>query len=309
MIVRAEIGGHAAVGCDADLRRFVEAVASTHHASEAGRRHARGLDVAGQAYPPQFLRVRLPLRKSGVIGNLEGAMQKAREIAAVVGRPDGRLVGHRLLRDQVAATDFGAVDAELACRFVHKPLEHVARLGTSGPAVRIRGHGIRKHACHLHVNGGCAVHAGEQRAIDRARDGGAKGRDISANIRARVDSQGEKAPVAIQGEGGARAMVPALRVRQKGFAPRGHPAHRPAQAARRPGDDALLRIMLAFVSEPAAHIRRYHAQFGLLQPELGADAPGAGGEASASRSTASAPPAREQRPCRDSRSPLRTGGY
>ena len=72
--------------------------------------------------------------------------------------------------------------------------------------------------------------------------------------------------LAIQREGSARAVVPALRVRQKRFAPRRHPAHRPAQAARRPDDDGLLRIVLALVSEPAAHVGRYHAKLGLLRP-------------------------------------------
>ena len=85
----------------------------------------------------------LPFRKSGVVRQPPAHARKILgKVAAVVGRPDRRLVRHRLLRNQVAAADLGAIDAELARRLVGKALEHVAGFRTARAAV-----GVGRHAC------------------------------------------------------------------------------------------------------------------------------------------------------------------
>ena len=221
--------------------------------------------------PRSFFELPFLSRKSGVVPCCQRALQDSREIAAVVGRPDRRLVGHRLPRNQIATPDLGAIDAELARGFVGKALQHITGLRTSRAAVGIGRHRIRIGAGDLHIDGGRAVYPGEQRAIDRPWNRRAEGRDVGADVGPRVDAQREEMPVTIQRERGARAMVPALRVGEKGLAPPGHPAHRPAQAPRRPRDDGFLRVVLALVAEAAAHVRRHDAKLDLADAELGAE--------------------------------------
>src|SRR5260221_13039328 len=63
-------------------------------------------------------------------------------------------------------------------------------------------------------------------------------------------------------------MVTALRVGRERLLARRDPPHGTAQPARRPYDDRLLRIVLALVAEPAAHIPRYDAQAAFVDTEL-----------------------------------------
>jgi hypothetical protein len=80
--------------------------------------------------------------------------------------------------------------------------------------------------------------------------------------------QCQEMPLAVERKLGMGEMVACLVVGDKALRPRGGPAHRTAQAARRPGDQPLLGVDLAFVAEAAAHIGRDHAQLALGDAEL-----------------------------------------
>src|SRR5207253_1641060 len=115
--------------------------------------------------------------------------------------------------NQVAAADLGAIDLEFARRLVGEPLEHIAGLGASRAAISIGWHGVAEDAGHFNVYIWCAIHPGEQRAVDRSGNCGAKARHIRTEVGAGVDVQREKAALAVQSQLSARDMVPALRVR------------------------------------------------------------------------------------------------
>src|SRR5688572_15140892 len=56
---------------------------------------------------------------------LEGFLEFARRVAAVVGRAEGRLVRERLLRNEVDAAQLESVDLELARRLVDQALDEI----------------------------------------------------------------------------------------------------------------------------------------------------------------------------------------
>src|SRR5439155_914197 len=149
MVMGPEVGGDAAVGCDAHLRNLVEAVARAHHAGEARRRDAGGFDVSSETDTPQlsFLLRNIPsLLKRLVPAHSQGSVKNLGKVSAVVGRAYWRLVRHRFARDQIAAADFGAVEPELERRLVREALEHVAGLGPPGAPL----HGLAQTARSPH---------------------------------------------------------------------------------------------------------------------------------------------------------------
>ena len=68
------------------------------------------------------------------------------ELADVVGLAHRVLVRHLLGPDEVAPAQRDAVDAGLARRLVHQPLDDVDRLGPAGAAVGAGGRGVGEHA-------------------------------------------------------------------------------------------------------------------------------------------------------------------
>src|SRR5256886_12584915 len=88
---------------------------------------ARGLDehrAADAAQSPPFQGSLAPLFKGVPFGAKQRLLELAGRVAAVVGR-GRRLVGERLLRNQVAPAQFDAVDAALPRRLVDQPLHQV----------------------------------------------------------------------------------------------------------------------------------------------------------------------------------------
>src|SRR5262249_39631776 len=119
VIVGSEHGAHRAIGLDADGCGFIEAYARAERACKARPRNAGGLDVAGHAdapQPPAPRRLRAALVESVIVGERKRAREDSWKIAAVIGRANRRLVGHRARRDEIAAADLRAVDAKFLCR-------------------------------------------------------------------------------------------------------------------------------------------------------------------------------------------------
>ena len=154
MAVGAEHGLNAAVGPHADQGGFEESSPRSERAGKPRRRNPRGLDIARNPDPAQAAgRALAPARgKAAVIGKLEGARENAREVTAVVGRPDRRLVGHCRGRDEITTADLGPVEPELARRPIGEPLQHVAGLGPPGAAIGIGRQRVGEDAAaHFHA--------------------------------------------------------------------------------------------------------------------------------------------------------------
>ena len=100
---------------------------------------------------------------------------------------------------------------------------------------------------------------------------GAESRNVGAKIGDSIDAQSKKMPVAIERQLRASLVIASLIVGDEAFAARANPFHRPSQSSRCPGDDSLLWIMLALVTEAAAHVRRNQPYRGLWQVKLLAD--------------------------------------
>jgi hypothetical protein len=93
--------------------------------------------VADAAAAQQTARPALGLacRKSVPIGVPYGSVEHSGKLAAVIGRPVGRLVRHHLGRDVVLAAQFDPVDAHLGSGRVNQPFHVVIALGPAGAAI------------------------------------------------------------------------------------------------------------------------------------------------------------------------------
>src|SRR5258706_16413190 len=103
MVVRAQEHRDAPVGRNTNLRHLVEADTGAHRGGQPGGRDARRLDVAGNADATQLSRILLfSFFKTGIVGDLQRALEYPWKVAAVVGRSDRRLVGHGRRWDEIA---------------------------------------------------------------------------------------------------------------------------------------------------------------------------------------------------------------
>jgi hypothetical protein len=165
------------------------------------------------------------------------AREQPGEIAGVISWTDRRLVRHRARRDQVAATDLGAVEAELVGRTVGETFQHIAGLRPAGAAVGIGWDRVGEHADALDADRRRAIDAGQQRAVDRAWNSRAERRDVRAEIGKRVDAQRQKMTVRVECELCLGGMVAALVVGDEALGSGRNPTHRALQSARCEGHD------------------------------------------------------------------------
>ena len=168
-----------AKGIDHELRqRRADALAhrvhSGHHVDKAV-----GFDGDGDAF---FQRIAArPLQKGGdtqathlAFGfGLRGACLKTAPVsqrqhlvhhmfktATVVDLAHRVGVGHLLGLDEVAPTQLDAVNAGLACSFIHQAFDIVDRLGAARTTVRASGRGVGQHRLEVVVNHPDVIHAG-----------------------------------------------------------------------------------------------------------------------------------------------------
>src|ERR1700730_5507726 len=79
--------------------------------------------------------------------------------AAVIDHPERICVRHLLLRHEIAAAQFDAIETELARGDIDQPLHHEHHFGPPGAAVGSRRRGVAHHAAGTEVRGRYAIDA------------------------------------------------------------------------------------------------------------------------------------------------------
>ena len=193
-----------------------------------------------------------------MVGQLEHAIEKPREVTRVIGRPHGSGVGHLLGGDEIAPTQGHAIESERGGRLFHQPLEHVAGLGTPGAAIGVGGYGMGKERTHLDIDLGNAIRAREHPGIDRRGNRSTDGRDPGTQRSEGANPHREEGAVRSKRQFSVRAVIACLVVAHECLATGRYPAQGPPETARGPGEYGLLGVMLALGTEAAANIGSNH---------------------------------------------------
>ena len=212
----------------------------------------------------------------------EQLVERGVVVAAVDRQARGE--GGRELGDEVPAPQLDPVDPELLREQVHRPLEHVGRLGPAGAAIgigrgRVREHARERDAVVRDRVRACVDPRTEQR--DAGRDelevGPHRGRHVRpdrgdlAVLRRGELERGDEVPAVNRGEGVLRALL--------------DPLHRRAEPARERDGQELLRVDVELRAEAAADVGCDHAQLRLGHAERrrGEQRAGCAGSASPTR--------------------------
>ena len=88
----------------------------------------------------------LLLAHAGVVDQGQRLVERRLVVAAVVGEGGGRVGVRELVGlDEVASADLGRIDADLAGQRLHRALERIGRLGSTGAAVGVGRRLVREH--------------------------------------------------------------------------------------------------------------------------------------------------------------------
>ncbi len=266
--VRAGEYRHRAGRVDAHLARFKKSGARAEAARDIRRRDAAGLDIARVAEAPELAAAQgllAPVLEARDIGELQHRTQRRLVVAGVVAQRHRRLV--RKLGDEVAPPQLDRIELDLARRRFNEPLDHVGGFGAAGAAIGIDRHRVGEHRRHLAVDRRRLVLAGEQRGVEDRRDARGERGEVRAQVRRGAHAHRQELAVLVQRELGGGDMVAAVRIGDEGLRAVGVPLHRPAELARGPGDDHVLRVEVDLGAKAAAHIRGDHSHLALRQAE------------------------------------------
>ena len=171
--------------------------------------------------------------------------------AAIVDHAERISVGQLLLRHEVAAAQFDAIEPELPRSDVDQALHDEHHLGPTRTAIGPRRRGIAHHTAGAEMRGRYSIDARHNldallnhRVIASAR----------AEIADVVATHREEMALGVEREFRVNREVAALEVAEQGFAAIGGPFHRAAEFARGPGHQHLLGEDLAPRSEVAADV-------------------------------------------------------
>ena len=195
-----------------------------------------------------------------IIGQLQRCIQRRLVIAGVVLESDGRLIGKRLRRNEVAPPDLHWTHSQLPGRLAHQALHDVRRLRPPGAPIGVDGDRVREHTLDLAVNSRSGVRTRQERAVEPGGNGGRERRQVGTEVGLRIHPQAEELAVGIEGEPRVGNVVATVSITHERLAALGRPFHRPPELARRPGDDHLLGIVKDLGPEPTTHIGRHLAQ-------------------------------------------------
>ena len=190
-----------------------------------------------------------------VVAELERLRERALVIAAVVDEP-----GHRRVRElrrlhHVATTDLGRVDADLGGERIHRPLDRVRRLGTTGAAIRVGGRHSREDRR--------AAERVVRHVVDARIEEGAEQRDarrdelqVRAHVADDVDAHRGDLAVRVRREVDLLDLAAALDRRLRALGALLDPTHWKAVLAGECHGEQLLGVDVQLRAEPAADGRR-----------------------------------------------------
>ena len=133
------------------------------------------------------------------------------EVAGIVDLSGRGLVGHRLRRNEILAPDRIRRHAELTCRRIDQPFDHIRRFGTPGAAIGIHRHGVGEYGADATMEGLDIVEPGQHPGA-AMRNVGPEGREIGAHVAHQVDVHAQEFAVLGQRHLRGRDVVAALRV-------------------------------------------------------------------------------------------------
>ena len=233
---------------------------------------ARGdLDRVGEpdaAQPAARPRLGAPRRKPVPVGEAKRPVHRLLVVAAVIGEPERRPVGHGGGRNQVAPAQRHRVETVLARGEVDQPLHRQHRLGPAGAAIRRGGRGVRHHRPGADMGGGKVVDG--RRQLGRLGDRH-EGHRVAADIGEQRRTKREEIALRVERQRGVYREVAALVVGEEGLAPARIPFDGAAEPPGRPQGDGVLGIGPVPGAVIAADIARDDAHPALLHPEHGGD--------------------------------------
>ena len=150
------------------------------------------------------------------------------EPLTAVSEPGRVVVREGVRRQEVAAPDLGRVDAQLVGEEVHRPLDHVGRLGPARAAIRVHERGVGVDARDLGVDVGDLVRAGEDAPVEGGRDAGSDRRQAPAEVGEGLDPQALDLAVAVRRRLDVGDVVAAVDRAAVALAPALDPFHREA---------------------------------------------------------------------------------
>ena len=201
-----------------------------------------------------------------VAGQLEGLAERPLVVTAVEDQPRRRRVGEGLTRDEVAPTDLGRVDADLASERVDGALDGVGGLGPARAAVGVGWRLRREHAgaderVRRHVVG-AVVEEGTQQG-----DAGSHELEVRPHVGKQPNPHGADLPVGVGSQLDVLDLPPALDRRLGVLGPVLVPPHRPLEPAGQSGTEELLGVDVQLGAEPSADRGGDHPQLGLGHAE------------------------------------------
>ena len=243
--------------------------------AELALRDAVGdLDVDGDPDPQQRVgavgaALLLLAAQFRVAGLLERALQRAPIVADVVGRAHGGLDGEFLVGDEVAPAQLGRVHPDLRGVHVDGPLDHLGRLGPTGPAHRADWGRVGDDRGDVHLDLGDVVHAAGHHLGQHGQEGADPG--VGAGVLEQLDP--ERLERAVRGaaelEVGplSAAVVHGHHVLRTCLGPAAGSAGGPRQSAH----EYVLDVK-ALAAEATAHVGGDDANLLRLEPQGGGDA-------------------------------------
>ena len=188
-------------------------------------------------------------------------------MAAVIHLAHGVGVGHLCRVDDVAAADFGRVQAELDGGGVEQAFDQVDRLWAAGAAIGGGGGGVGEYRVQHQVDVADVIDAGGDPGTDQQLDDDAGGARIGAHVAQRAHPVAEHLAVGVQRQFGVAFDVAAVGGGEEFVDAGGGPFHRALQKLGRVGGYDVLRVQPGLHAETAADIVDDDADFFLFHAE------------------------------------------
>jgi len=171
------------------------------------------VDVAGQSSAPQLACRRAPLatfRKAAPISGREGAVEECAEVAAVISPTRGISIGDLIAADQIAATNFNCIHAELVGGRVKQAFKTIDDFRSARAAIGAGRNTVGEDAAKSQKDLRDVVNAGYDAVSCRGGNRRTKRRQVSPHVAQNIGVVGENAPIPIKAKSHRSVLIAAL---------------------------------------------------------------------------------------------------